>query len=178
MARDIIALDDLTVNNLGVFKKINEVTLPITYPESWYKQALSSPNTIVQLAYYAELPVGVVKARAFHNNHSLKFNDFVNSNSTGLLGVLSRTPNAVYAESFAVLQAYRGLGIGAKLVEYLKEETKKRFIHEIIIHVHVSNEDAIGWYRKQGFKQGELVKDYYKDQGLDNPDAYIFTLSV
>ena len=58
MARDIIALDDLTPNNLGVLKKINEVTLPIKYPESWYKQILESSNSIVQLAYYSELPVG------------------------------------------------------------------------------------------------------------------------
>lgn len=174
MARDIIALDDLTVNNLGTFKKINEVTLPIKYPESWYKQSLESSNSIVQLAYYSELPVGAIKARTFHNNHSLKFNDFINNQ----LAILSKTPNSVYIESFAVLVAYRNLGIGKKLLQYLIDETKKKFIHEIIIHVHVQNEESINWYKKQGFKQGEIVKDYYKDQNLDTPDAFIFTLSV
>ncbi|EMG48665.1 naa50 N-alpha-acetyltransferase 50 [Candida maltosa Xu316] len=173
MARDIVALDDLTVNNIGVFKKINEVTLPIKYPEGWYNQTLKSSSTIVKLAYYSELPVGAIKARTFHNNHNLKFNDFINSSE-----ILSKTPNSVYIESFAVLKAYRNLGIGKKLLNYLIEETKKKFIHEIIIHVHVTNEDSISWYKKQGFTQGELVKDYYKDQELDTPDAYIFTLSV
>ncbi|KAF6066967.1 Acetyltransferase (GNAT) family protein [Candida albicans] len=153
MARDIIALDDLTPNNLGVLKKINEVTLPIKYPESWYKQILET----------------------FHNNHNLKFNDFVNNKSSQ---VLSKTPNTVYIESFAVLEAYRGLGIGKKLLNYLIEETKKRFIHEIIIHVSVANHEAISWYKKQGFSQGELVTDYYKDQGLESPEAYIFTIAV
>ncbi len=175
MVRDIIALDDLTPNNLGVLKKINEVTLPIKYPESWYKQILESSNSIVQLAYYSELPVGGIKARTFHNNHNLKFNDFVNNK---LLQVLSKTPNTVYIESFAVLEAYRGLGIGKKLLNYLIEETKKRFIHEIIIHVSVANHEAISWYKKQGFLQGELVTDYYKDQGLESPEAYIFTIAV
>lgn len=58
------------------------------------------------------------------------------------------------------------------------EETKQRFIHEIMLHVHVDNKDAIDFYLSQGFKKGDEVKNYYKDQQLANPDAVILALSI
>ncbi|KAI5962430.1 NAT5 [Candida pseudojiufengensis] len=174
MGRNIIALDDPTINNIGVFKKINEVSLPTIYPESWYKSSLESNEYLVQLAYYAELPVGAIKAKTFSNN-SIKstYQESINSS------ILQKTPNCVYIESFAVLKKYRNLGIGSELLNWIIEETKKRFIHEILIHVHVNNEYALQWYKKKGFIQDEnIVKDYYKEQGLENPDAYILKLKV
>ncbi|KAI5948915.1 NAT5 [Candida theae] len=173
MGRSIIALDDLTVNNLGVFEKINEVSLPTTYPQSWYTASLSSSDVIVQLAFYSELPVGAIRARSFNNNQiRSSFAEAVNST------VLQKTPNCVYIESFAVLEKYRNLGIGSKLLSWVIEETKNRYIHEIVVHVQVTNEKAINWYLKKGFEKQDLVKDYYKEQGLESPDAYILTLSV
>ena len=175
MGRNIIALDELTVNNVGVFKKINEVTLPCKYPETWYDQSLKSSDTVVQLAYYSELPVGAIKARAFNNTHpttSPNFEELLASS------VLQKTPNCIYIESFAVLEKYRGLGIGLKLLEWVIEQTKKRFIHEIIIHVHQLDEKVISWYKKRGFKEGEVAKDYYKNQGMNEPNAVILRLEI
>lgn len=173
MARDIIALDALTANNLGTFRKINEVTLPTRWPESWYQDSLSS-DQIVQLAYYTELPVGAIKAKAINTNHK------GSSHSLSQQAQLNSkiVPNAVYLESLAVLKAYQHLGIGSKLLDYLIKATKDKFIHEIVLHVHVDNNEAIDWYSKKGFTRGEVVKDYYKEQGLENPDAIIFTLTV
>lgn len=175
MGRDIVALDDLTVNNLGVFKKINEVCLPTKYPDSWYKDSLNS-DQIVKLAFYSELPVGAIKAKTYNKLH--KINTFENLLSANLPSKV--IPNAVYLESFAILEKYRGLGIGSKLLEYLIEETKLKFIHEIVIHVHVDNELALNFYLKKGFVKmlEEPVVDYYKEQGLEHPDAYVLTLTV
>ena len=171
MGRDIINLDDLTVNNLGVFKKINAVSLPTTYPEQWYKDSLNS-DQIVKLAFYSELPVGAIKAKAI--NTANKPGSY---ESMQQLQLNSQIPNAAYIEVFAVLEAYRNLGIGSKLLSYLVEETKQKFIHEVLAHVHVDNKDALDWYLKKGFvKSDEVVKDYYKEQGLENPDAWVISL--
>jgi len=43
-----IALDDLTVNNKEVLRKINEVVLPTRYPEDFYAKALEA-NDFVKL---------------------------------------------------------------------------------------------------------------------------------
>ncbi|CAI5755944.1 unnamed protein product [Candida verbasci] len=173
MGRDIIALDDLTINNVGVLKKINEVTVGTNYPQSWYDSILKSSDSIVKLAYYSEIPIGGMKAKTFNNSQSKSnFQEVISSN------ISNKTPNCVYIESFAILKAYQSLGVGSKLLTWLIEETKSRFIHEIIVHLHTDNKKAIEWFEKKGFKQLTEIKDYYKDQGLENPDAYLHSLTV
>lgn len=173
MPRDIITLDDLTVNNLGTFKKLIQVTLPTNYPESWYRDSLDS-DRIVKLAFYSELPVGEIKGKLINSSHNIP--SFEVSSSVQLNSKI--IPNAVYLESLSVLKAYRGLGIGSRLLEWAIEEAKLKFVHELVLHVHVDNTDAIDWYKKKGFKEiGEKVFDYYKQQGLTNPDAVILSLT-
>ncbi|KAK6460091.1 acyl-CoA N-acyltransferase [Scheffersomyces coipomensis] len=174
MGRDIVSLDDLTVNNLGVFKKINEVVLPTSYPEQWYKDSLNA-DQIVKLAYYSELPVAAIKAKTINTSHKAGTYEHMQQQQINSKII----PNAVYIESFAVLPAYRGVGIGKKLLDFIIEETKNKFVHEILLHVHIDNKTTIEWYEKHGFiKDDDIVKDYYKAQGLENPDAYILTLKV
>ncbi|ODV79963.1 acyl-CoA N-acyltransferase [Suhomyces tanzawaensis NRRL Y-17324] len=172
MGRDIISLDDITPNNIGVLQKINEVSLPTTYSEQWYKDSLAS-DQIVKLSFYSELPVGGIKAKSFNSSSTTNTYE-----TTQQLQIKDQIPNAVYIESLAVLEAYRGLGIGSKLLEYAIEETKKRFVHEIILHAHVENQEVISWYEKRGFMKGSIVPEYYKAQGLKNPDAVVLTLKV
>lgn len=174
MGRSIITLDDLTVNNLGTFRKINEVTLPTTYPETWYKDSLNN-DQIVKLAFYSELPVGQIKGKLLNSSHSLPSFEVSSSNQMNSKIV----PNAIYIESLSVLDAYRNLGIGSKLLEWVIEEAKQKYIHDILLHVHVDNKEAAAWYTKKGFKQiGEPITDYYKQQGLSNPDAITLSLTI
>lgn len=173
MGRDVITLDDLTPNNLGTFKKIVLVTLPTTYPESWYKDSLNS-DQIVKLAFYSELPVGQIKGKLINSSHNIP--SFEVSSSAQMNSKI--VPNAVYLESLSVLEAYRELGIGSRLLDWAVEEAKLRFVHQIVLHVHVANTRAISWYEKKGFKLvGEPVIGYYKQQGLESPDAVTLALT-
>lgn len=174
MGRDIITLDDLTPNNLGTFKKIVEVTLPTSYPEAWFKDSLNN-GQITKLAFYSELPVGQIKGKLINSSHNIPNFEVANSNNLNLKIV----PNAIYVESLSVLKAYRELGIASKLLEWLIKEAKLKFIHEIVLHTHVDNTFAREWYKRKGFtEKSEHVPDYYKQQGLANPDAVVLTLSV
>ncbi len=76
--------------------------------------------------------------------------------------------------TLAVLSPYRNYGIGTKLLDYVINNAKKIFIHEIYVHVWIKNEEAIEWYLKRGFKKNEIIKNYYKK--LDNSDAIVLTL--
>ncbi|KAG7193856.1 uncharacterized protein KQ657_005054 [Scheffersomyces spartinae] len=172
--RDPISLDDLTSNNLGTFKKINTSSLPVKYPESWYKDSLNK-DQIISLGYYRELPVAGIKLKTISTQHN------INCFETGIQQQLNSKilPNAVYIESFAVLKPYRHLGIGSKLLDFAIEKTKQHFVHEITAHVHVDNHEALDWYLKHGFQKDEnVLKDYFKQQGLPNPDAYIIRMKV
>ncbi|KAM9889575.1 hypothetical protein OXX79_012059 [Metschnikowia pulcherrima] len=170
---DVITLDDLTRNNLGTFKKINEVSLPTSYPDSWYNECLDIAQ-VVKLAFYNELPVGAIKGRLFNSAHKLPTFEFATTANMNTKIVM----NALYIESFAVLEAYRNQGVGSELLSWIISEAKERFVHEIFLHVHVRNEEAIKWYKKKGFVQkDDIVKDYYKEQGLPEPDAVILSIS-
>ncbi|KAF3993138.1 hypothetical protein FT663_00962 [Candidozyma haemuli var. vulneris] len=174
MGRSIITLDDLTVNNIGTFKKLLQVTLPTSYPETWYNDSFNN-DQVVKLAFYSELPVGQVRGKLMNSSHNIP--SFESANTSQLPS--KSIPNAIYVESLSVLEAYRNLGIGSKLLEWIIEQAKEKFIHEIFLHVHAVNTTAIEWYEKKGFKKSpEVVKDYYKQQGLNEPDAVLLTLTV
>lgn len=49
-----IELDDLTVNNIGMLEKINQVVLPTKYSEEFYKKALES-GEFVKLGEYINI---------------------------------------------------------------------------------------------------------------------------
>ena len=44
-------------------------------------------------------------------------------------------------------------------------------INKIILHVQISNEDALNFYERHGFTNVELVERYYKN--IDPADAYL-----
>lgn len=177
MPRETISLDDLTPNNLGVLKKINEVTLPTAYADAWYTTALDA-DQIVKLAFYSELPVGAVKAKAIRFSPKQTFVNVANA-ETALSDDKSKIlPNAVYIETLAVLKSYRRLGVGAKLLAHVVDEAKRRFIHEVVLHVSTDNTAALDWYTKRGFAKVEVVPRYYAEQGLAQPDAWILSLAV
>jgi len=52
-------------------------------------------------------------------------------------------------------------GHGTALLNYLIKELRKRDIHEILLEVRVGNKSAIQFYKKQGFKEISVRKDYY-----------------
>ena len=52
-------------------------------------------------------------------------------------------------------------GHGTALINHLIEELKKRYIYKILLEVRSGNKPAIRFYRKQGFKQISVRKNYY-----------------
>ncbi|CCH42959.1 putative N-acetyltransferase san [Wickerhamomyces ciferrii] len=144
-----IALDDLTVNNKEVLRKINEVVLPTRYPDEFYSKALQS-GELVKLG--DEIPVGAVKAKLIVPQHH-------------------SVPTSIYIESIAVLEPYRNFGIGKKFIQHLEEQAKISYIHEITAHIWIKQPEILEWYQKQGFEIKGEVENYYKDQKLDEPTA-------
>ena len=80
--------------------------------------------------------------------------------------------------TLGVLAAYRGRGIGTKLVQTIidfcerEKDGKLECVDEILLHVQTSNVDAIKFYTERfHFEKGELLEGYYKR--IDPPDCYI-----
>jgi ribosomal protein S18 acetylase RimI-like enzyme len=71
----------------------------------------------------------------------------------------------------------QSLGIGKKLVDFLKETAKNEGIHKLSLRVMGSNTKAIQFYRKNGFVQEALFKDefYIDDHYCDDYQFAFFT---
>jgi ribosomal protein S18 acetylase RimI-like enzyme len=73
-----------------------------------------------------------------------------------------RDDNVLYISSLSVLAAYRGSGIGDKLLtEVLASCTSAK---KFYLHVRVSNVKAIGLYQKHGFSIFRRCPAYYGDE--------------
>lgn len=65
--------------------------------------------------------------------------------------------------TISVLAAYRGRGIGSNLLKKVEEQAvADKDISYIELHVQKGNDDAINFYEKQGYKNIELVENYYQ----------------
>jgi len=72
--------------------------------------------------------------------------------------------------SIAVLEPYRGRGIGKALLRRTIDVMDKVYgVEAIYLEVRVSNLRAIGLYEKFGFKRVKTIKSYYRD----GEDAYV-----
>lgn len=67
-------------------------------------------------------------------------------------------------ENIEVDVAYRGNGIGTKLMSYLLSLAIENRVINITLEVRVSNEIAKNLYKKFGFKEVALRKFYYGDE--------------
>lgn len=134
-----IAIDDLTANHIGTFKKLHQVLFPIEISPSFYKDALNTTLTLSKLAYFNDIPVGCFSAKIQPEKNGAK----------------------VYLMTFGVLAPYRQLGIGAKMLEYIEDHVRKDIKgKEIGLHVQEGN-DAKEWYIKRGYLEERLDTNYY-----------------
>lgn len=69
--------------------------------------------------------------------------------------------------NIAVHPEYRGMGLGNAIVEQLLIEAKKNGISSMTLEVRISNISAINLYKKYGFIEEAIRKNYYQDTGED-----------
>lgn len=65
-----------------------------------------------------------------------------------------------------LLPAYRGKGLGAKLLDATVTHAAKFGLEKVELHVYTTNEPAIALYRKFGFTDEGVIRHYRKVDGL------------
>ena len=134
-----IAVDDLTPNHIGTFKKLHQVIFPIEISPSFYKDALNTTLTVSKLGYFNDIPVACFCAKIQPEKNGAR----------------------VYLMTFGVLAAYRNLGLGAKMLEFLEDHVKNEIKgKDLRMHVQDGN-DAKGWYLKRGYTEEGFDENYY-----------------
>lgn len=69
--------------------------------------------------------------------------------------------------NIAVHPEYRGMGLGNAILEQLISEAKRNSIIAMTLEVRMNNMTAINLYKKYGFIEEAVRKNYYQDTGED-----------
>ncbi len=72
-----------------------------------------------------------------------------------------------HINNVAVLPEYRRHGGASDMLEFMLKYSERNGISSHTLEVRVSNEGAIGLYRKFGFREAGVRKGYYEDNGED-----------
>ena len=168
----VIDFGAITVDNVEQLRMVNRACFLITYNDTFYSDVLKrADEDLCKFVYHNGFVVSEICTRI----EPIPRTTTSSSDNDG-------TPRKrIYIMTLGVLAAYRGRRIGTKLVqsvidkfEETKDEKDGKFsaVDEIVLHVQISNEDAIRFYVEGfGFEKGEMVVNYYKR--IDPPHCYI-----
>ena len=83
---------------------------------------------------------------------------------------LSLRKDTIHVTNVATIPAYQQQGIGAFLIQMAAELGRKFNRKVMTLEVRVSNEGAKRLYRKVGFEDGQIKRNYYQNNGEDALD--------
>lgn len=98
----------------------------------------------------------------FNNEHTCYFVALNGDEVIGYCGMWVLTDEGQIT-NIAVSSEYRNLGIATDLIEKLFEICIKRHLLSITLEVREGNIPAVNLYKKLGFKEVGLRKNYYKN---------------
>ena len=108
-----------------------------------------------------------------YNKMSRYFIALVDNKRVAYVGSWLTIPNAEILNLF-VVEKYRGLKLGKKLVDEVIKVCSNEQIEMLTLEVRVSNKIAIKMYEEIGFKVGTIRKKYYDNK----EDALLMILDL
>ncbi len=169
------------VEDLPSVMLVNMRSLPENY---WYGFFLSILNEWRESFFVAEIDntiVGYSMSRVEYTVDPVLLGVY-NELEEGSVGIIDKMKHIFSAPtrvghliSIAVLEEYRGRGIGSALLQHTIDAMRNVYkVASIYLEVRVSNIGAIRLYEKFGFKKARIVREYYRD----GEDAYVMVLKL
>ena len=78
----------------------------------------------------------------------------------------------------AVIPEYRRQGVATRLIKYMLEFAKSKECTRCELEVNTMNEAAIGVYKKCGFEEVGVRKNFYRRNRYASRDAYTMVLEL
>jgi ribosomal-protein-alanine acetyltransferase len=97
---------------------------------------------------------------SIENNDNLCYCLSLNGKTVGYL-IAMLAVDIVDILNIGIDPDYKRQGHGTALLNHLIKELKKRSIREILLEVRAANKSAIQFYKRQGFKEISVRKNYY-----------------
>ena len=137
--------------------EINMKTLPEHYSDYFYESLLADMPESFLVAENGGRFVGYIMCKSEFGFSNFKKLGFVKKG---------------HVVSVAVLDEFRGNGIGSALVEEAFKGVNEKQCDEMYLEVRCSNTDAVRLYEKLGMSVLQRLKSYYRD----GDDAYMMAI--
>ena len=137
--------------------EINMKTLPEHYSDYFYESLLSDLPESFLIAEKEGISIGYIMCKSEFGFSNFKKLGFVKKG---------------HVVSVAVLDEFRGNGIGSALVQEAFKGVKERQCDEMYLEVRCSNTDAVKMYEKLGMSIKQRLQSYYRD----GEDAYMMAI--
>lgn len=108
--------------------------------------------------------------REFRKKNSLYLLIYQLGQLAGMIGVRFSKKEA-HITFLAVSSFYQGRGIATFLMNFMIQRAKKLFLPKVSLEVKVENLDAQKLYRRLGFEDNFVRKDYYYTPGQEPSDG-------
>lgn len=157
--QDAFELRKFTMNDLASVTRINQVCLPENYTDFFYVDLCRRfPEAFIIAEENGEI-VGYIMCRI----------------EVGLSNI--RLPGLVkkgHVVSVAVRPERRHKGVGRALITKAMEGIRMYGAKQCYLEVRVTNEEAIGLYKKLGWEVTRSIRGYY----ADGEDAYVMSTKL
>jgi len=127
------------------------------------KDILVIENLCFTLPWSYESFYNEVQLNKFAHYHIIRFNDQI----TGYIG-LWQVLDEGHITNIAIHPDFRRLGLACKLIEYTLDFCKDSSITSLTLEVRKSNISAQNLYKKYGFVEEGIRKQYYADNKADS----------
>ena len=144
-------------NDLISVMEINMKTLPEHYSDYFYESLLTDMPESFLIAENVGTFIGYIMCKSEFGFSNFKKLGFVKKG---------------HVVSVAVLDQFRGSGIGSALVEEAFKGVKEKQCDEMYLEVRCSNTDAVKLYEKLGMIVKQRLRSYYRD----GEDAYMMAI--
>jgi ribosomal-protein-alanine N-acetyltransferase len=157
--QDVFELRKFTMNDLASVAHLNQICLPENYTDFFFVDLYRRfPETFVVAEGGKEI-VGYIMCRIE-----------VGLSNIGLPGLVKKG----HVVSVAVMPEHRHKGVGKALVTRAMEGMRMYGAKQCYLEVRVSNEEAVGLYKKLGLEVTRTVHGYY----ADGEDAYVMSTKL
>lgn len=137
--------------------EVNLKTLPEHYSDYFYESLLAEMPEAFLVTESKGKIVGYIMCKTEYGFSNFKKLGFVKKG---------------HVVSVAVLEEYRGLGLGRAIIEEAINGVKLKRCDELYLEVRCSNTDAVRLYEKIGFVIKQRLRSYYRD----GEDAFLMAI--
>lgn len=149
---DNVQLAPLTEEHLMAYKQLNALTLPIPYPESFYKETMTEPH------------LGITLVALWHATPGWRsVSSSENPQLVGAVRCRILPGSQLYISTIGILAPYRTHGIAMHLLQAIvKKAVYLHGVRCVTAHVWEANEEGLEWYKKRDFEILAKEDGYYR----------------